>query len=374
MAAITVTDLEKIITDVINKLMVVDCEVEGVGGRWYEMHVRPYLTEEKKIDGAVLSLEDITDSKKATDRKKTADLIKSREIRFHSLYESTLDAVLLTKSDGSILSANPAARGMFDMNEEEIKKAGLEALLVFDETAKSAIKTLQISSTAKAELTLKCKDGSTFEGEVSLSLFTDADGIVKTSMIVRDISERKKIEGELRESEEKFRLLAEESPNMIFINQGGKVVYANKKSEEVVGYSREEFYSPTFNFLSLSPPEYVEAVKLSWAKHLKGEDIPPYEYVLLTKNGVKINAIIATKLIDFKGKKALMGIITDITKRKQAEEKLEDYKKNLECLVEERTKQLRDSERLATIGATAGMVGHDIRNPLQAITRRRLLS
>jgi signal transduction histidine kinase len=64
-----------------------------------------------------------------------------------------------------------------------------------------------------------------------------------------------------------------------------------------------------------------------------------------------------------------------ITKRKKAEEallqaqlKLQEYASNLECLVEERTKQLKDSERLAAIGATAGMVGHDIRNPLQAIT------
>ena len=64
-----------------------------------------------------------------------------------------------------------------------------------------------------------------------------------------------------------------------------------------------------------------------------------------------------------------------ITKRRKAEEalmqaqsKLQEYASNLERLVEERTKQLKDSERLAAIGATAGMVGHDIRNPLQAIT------
>jgi len=58
---------------------------------------------------------------------------------------------------------------------------------------------------------------------------------------------------------------------------------------------------------------------------------------------------------------------TDITKRKRAEEALDKYVKNLEKLVEERSKQLRDTERLTAIGATAGMVGHDIRNPLQAI-------
>ncbi len=63
-----------------------------------------------------------------------------------------------------------------------------------------------------------------------------------------------------------------------------------------------------------------------------------------------------------------VAIFHDITEGKIAEEKLEQYNRNLEQLVEERTKQLKDSERLAAIGATAGMVGHDIRNPLQAIT------
>ncbi len=64
----------------------------------------------------------------------------------------------------------------------------------------------------------------------------------------------------------------------------------------------------------------------------------------------------------------ITALATDITERKQLQNKLEEYNKHLEELVKERTKQLKDSERLATIGATAGMVVHDIRNPLQAIT------
>ena len=134
-----------------------------------------------------------------------------------------------------------------------------------------------------------------------------------------------------------------------------------------MGYSREEFYSPSFNFLTLSSPEYIEKVKLAWAKHLKGEEIPPYEYALVTREGKRIDALIATKLIDYKGKKAILGIVTDISQLKKAENELKQYQENLERLVVERTKQLRNAERLATIGATAGMVGHDIRNPLQAI-------
>ena len=79
--------------------------------------------------------------------------------------------------------------------------------------------------------------------------------------------------------------------------------------------------------------------------------------------------------VDENGKaKRIVGIEQDITERKQLEYKLEEYTKNLEKIVEERTKQLQEKERLATIGETAGMVGHDIRNPLQAIVSELFLA
>ena len=69
---------------------------------------------------------------------------------------------------------------------------------------------------------------------------------------IRDITGQKKAEEALRESEEKFRNLAERSPNMIFINKKGRVVYANWRCEEILGYKREEFYSPGFDFFNLA--------------------------------------------------------------------------------------------------------------------------
>jgi PAS domain S-box-containing protein len=124
-------------------------------------------------------------------------------------------------------------------------------------------------------------------------------------------------------SEYDFQTFTEQSPNMIFINQRGRVVYANKRCFETMGYSRDEFYAPEFEFMSLIAPESAELIRSNFKRHLAGEDIEPYEYALLNKSGEKLEAIITTRLIDFEGAGAILGIITDITDRKRAEEELQ---------------------------------------------------
>ena len=94
-----------------------------------------------------------------------------------------------------------------------------------------------------------------------------------------------------------------------------------------------------------------------------------FDYRIIHEDG-SIRTIHSERVVREVGKDKkptrIVGIEQDITERKQTEQKLEEYAKNLEKLVEERTKQLKDAERLAAIGQTAGMIGHDIRNPLQA--------
>jgi PAS domain S-box-containing protein len=136
--------------------------------------------------------------------------------------------------------------------------------------------------------------------------------------------ERRSTEEALRESEKKFKALAEYSPNMIFISQNGRVVYANKKCEEIMEYQKDDFYSPEFNFLTLIAPEHRETVGTSFSKHIKGKETEPYEYVLVSKNGKRIDGIITTRLMDYEGERAILGVITDITDRKRAEEALRE--------------------------------------------------
>jgi PAS domain S-box-containing protein len=140
--------------------------------------------------------------------------------------------------------------------------------------------------------------------------------------VVRDITQRKGAMDALIESEEKFRNLAEQSPNMIFINQAGRIVYANPRCEEVMGYTREELYSSSFDFLCLIAPEDFDLVKDNFARHMTGQEVPPYEYGLVTKTGKQLDAIITPKLIKYEEGHAILGIVTDITQRRQAEAEL----------------------------------------------------
>jgi len=148
---------------------------------------------------------------------------------------------------------------------------------------------------------------------------------------LRGAVSRREAEKALVESEEKWRTLAEQSPNMIFVNKKGRVVYANKKCEEM-GYKKEEFYSPDFDFLTLICPEHVDMVKAIFARHMNGEEIEPYQYSLVTKEGKRIEAIITTKMIKYEGENALLGIVTDITERERTERTLRESQQKFEGL------------------------------------------
>ena len=147
--------------------------------------------------------------------------------------------------------------------------------------------------------------------------------VTRIAGVAEDITERRQAIEALAESEEKFRTVTEQSPNMIFINRQGRVVYANRQCEHLMGFSRDEFYAPEFDFMELIAPESRQLIRSNFKKHIQGEDIEPYEYALVNKSGRRIEVIITTKLIHYEGERSILGIVTDITERKQAEKALQ---------------------------------------------------
>jgi len=157
----------------------------------------------------------------------------------------------------------------------------------------------------------------------------------------RDITERKRMEDALRESEEKYRALVENSPELIGIVQDGYLKYVNRTFCERSGWTFEEVTSPSFNFIEkIVSKQSRDLVKKNIENRLRGEAIPPYEITLLTRDGAEIPVIVKAQKVLYQGKPANEFSLVDIAERKRMETELEKHTKHLEELVEERAKEL----------------------------------
>ena len=126
-----------------------------------------------------------------TERKLQELAARSNENRFQLLFENSLDGVMQTTPDGSILDANSAACRIFGMSVAQMRERGRGGLVAADDSRLLAlIEARRISGSARGELTMLRADGSRFEVELSSSSYTDADGTQINSMVLRDITDR----------------------------------------------------------------------------------------------------------------------------------------------------------------------------------------
>ncbi len=148
-------------------------------------------------DGHIISfLRDVTA------RKLIDEDLKESEAKYRSFFENSMDGILLTVKDGSVLAANKAACDIFNMTEAEVCAAGRAGLVdTTDPRLTLLLQEREETGKAKAEITVKRKDGTMFPGEVSSAVFKDAHGMEKISMVIRDISDRHLREQRIRLSE-----------------------------------------------------------------------------------------------------------------------------------------------------------------------------
>jgi PAS domain S-box-containing protein len=146
-----------------------------------------------------------------TEKKEAENALLESEEQNRLLMANSMDAILLTKPDGSIITANDAACEMFGMTKQEICDAGRDGLV--DMNDPSLCKLLKMRTRygfAKGEITFIRKSGNKFPAEITSSIFTNRKGEMFSSMIIRDITERRKWESELLNAKEK----AEESDKL----------------------------------------------------------------------------------------------------------------------------------------------------------------
>ena len=147
------------------------------------------------------------------ERDTLVDALRQSENRYRMLFDHSTDAIILSdpRDGGKILSANPAACLMLGWAEEELISKGRDVMFDLEDPAVSnVLEELIHSGSAKAHLTYKRKDGTTFPGELSTALFTDSNGEPRVVVIIRDITERKKAEEALKKAHESLEEKVEE--------------------------------------------------------------------------------------------------------------------------------------------------------------------
>ena len=153
-----------------------------------------------------------------TERKQAEKALKESEERYRSVVENSIDAVLLTSPDGSIQSANAGACRIFGMTEEELILAGRDYVMDrSDPRLAAALEERNRTGRFRGELTYRRKDGTTRTGEVATALFKDQNGAVRTTMIIRDITDRKEVEESLRDYTEQLRVSNEELQRFAYV-------------------------------------------------------------------------------------------------------------------------------------------------------------
>jgi PAS domain S-box-containing protein len=157
--------------------------------------------------------------------KRHVEQVKEREAQYRSFFENSLDAILLTIPGGRVFAANPAATEVFGMSEEELcRQTRSDIMDVTDPAVIKLVEERLKTGKAKGELTFKRKDGSTFHGEVTSAIYQDASGHDRCTMMIRDITERKRLQQQLLEEQNRYQL-----------NVTKQVISAQEREREVIG-------------------------------------------------------------------------------------------------------------------------------------------
>jgi PAS domain S-box-containing protein len=292
--------------------------------------------------------------------------LRESEEKYRLLYENSMDALLFTSPDGSVQAANPAACAMFQRTEEEIIKSGRAGVIdPTDPRLSAALEEWDRTGRFKGELTFLRKDGTRFAGEISSSIFTDRTGQTRSSMIIRDIAERKKAEEAIRESEVRFRSLFNGAAEGILVADIGTKVflYANPAICSMLGYSEQEMN--TRGLEDIHPKEDLDYVMGEFMAQGRGEKILAENIPVLRKDKTVFYADIKTTRMLIDGRMCNVGFFSDITERKNVQERLQKFNEELEKQVAERTEQLNKS--LHEKELLLKEIHHRVKNNLQIV-------
>jgi diguanylate cyclase (GGDEF)-like protein/PAS domain S-box-containing protein len=277
-------------------------------------------------DGVPVGIQGI--ARDITERKHAEQALLESEAKFRTLAETASDAIITIDSSGTISFVNAGTEKIFGHPVKTMIGQKLTMLIperLRDEQGAGLRRYLRSKKRnipwKLVELAGLHRDGHEIDLELSFAEY-DKDGKRFFTSVIRDITEWKRSQEALKESESRFRDLFENANDLIYTHDlQGKFTSLNRAGERITGYSRDE--ALTMHISEVVAPEYLAYAQRMTLRKLEGEVPSSYELEIIAKDGKRVMLELSTRLI-YQNEKpvGVQGIGRDITSRRQAEEQL----------------------------------------------------
>lgn len=307
--------------------------------------------------------------RKITELETTQNELRQSEQNLNNLFNTIGDAIIIHLTDGSVVDVNDTMLVMYNVTRETFRNYTIQDYsapqLLNEYSVQEMLDELQLKGQAlfnwKARRPV---DNSFFDVEVSLRkyLWYGQDAVVA---VVRDITNRRKAELALRQSEYRLRAIMDAVPSMIFVkNASGRFIKANKAVTDIIGMKIGELDGKYYSELSLANNQLKEILKKNYQTAESKNNNPVITTENYTDNKGNIQwlqtLVMPCSEIIF-GEPVIVVIAVNITDIKQAEEKLH----NTNTELEEAKKKAEENNRLKS--AFLSNMSHEIRTPMNGI-------
>ena len=328
---------------------------------WEKVHLATIiLNKEKRILATTV---DITHQKKAE-----ADLTRHEE-QFRRIIESLPLSLTIATMEGVVLYANPKGLEFFERDSTIFGQKKAFTVWVNPQDREKWIHDIRQNGIINNfEMQLQTESGRKLWA-IGSGLIINYQGQDCILSVQQDITYRKMMEEAIAESEEKFRILAENASAGIYLAFNNKFIYVNNGLSEMLDYTPEEMIET--DFIRYIHPDHRKIVAERAKARQLGDEVPNrYEIKLLTKNSdtrwVELNAAMTS----LKGRRINLGTIFDITDRYQATQALFHTNRKLESAMhqlKEAQQKVVKQERLTAVGQVSAGIAHDFNNILSSI-------